>query len=94
MAYLVHLDGLVVLGIVERVGGQYSVRGRKREGVERKRGAVRTHFMHSRSPKTIWYRSSHPHNVGTEYVGCSPTRQISRALSTKRRDVFGESPEE
>lgn len=27
LAYLVHLDGCVVLGIFERVGGQYSARG-------------------------------------------------------------------
>ena len=31
-------------------------------------------FMHTRSCMTIWYRPSHPGNVGTEHVGFAPTR--------------------
>ena len=46
-----------------------------------------THFMHNRSRMTIANRSSHPHNVGTEHDGISPTRQTSPALSAKRREV-------
>ena len=38
-------------------------------------------------------RPSCPYNLGTEYVGFSPTRQTSVAPSVKRREVFGESHE-
>ena len=40
-------------------------------------------FMHGRGRMTIWYRPSHSYNAGTEHVGLSPTRQTSRAPSTK-----------
>ena len=56
----------------------------------RGRGA---HFMHGRSGMTIWYRPSHPYNVGTEHVGFPPTRQALLAPSAKRREVLGESHE-
>ena len=48
-------------------------------------------FMNNRSRMTM--RPSHPYNAGTEHVGFSPTRQILRAPSAKRREVFGESHE-
>ena len=46
-----------------------------------------------RSLQTIAIRPSRPYYAGTEHVGFSPTRQTSRAPSTKRREVFGESHE-
>ena len=39
------------------------------------------------------HRPSHLCNAGTEHVGFSPTRQILRAPSAMRREVFGESHE-
>ena len=47
--------------------------------------------MHNRSRTTIAISPSHPHNVGTESVGFSPTRKALLAPSAKRREVFGES---
>ena len=47
--------------------------------------------MHSRSRETI--DPSHPYRAGTEHVGFSPTRQASRGLSAKRRELFCESLE-
>ena len=47
--------------------------------------------MNSRSRMTIDPRI--PTNAGMEHVGFSPTRQISRAPSAKRREVLGESHE-
>ena len=43
------------------------------------------------SDMIIVVRPSHPYNAGTEHVGFSPTKQISLAPSTMRREVFGES---
>ena len=56
-------------------------------------GGVYSIFMHGRSRMAIAIRPSHPHNVRTEHVGFSPTRQTLFALSSKRREVFGESHE-
>ena len=50
-----------------------------------------THFMRSRSPKTIDPRFPTMPARSTEHVGFSPTRQRSRAPSAKRRDEFGKS---
>ena len=60
-------------------------------GVWREGGWGGPQFVHGGSCMTIWYRPSHPYNVGTEHVGLSPTRQTLLAPSAKRREVFGES---
>ena len=54
---------------------------------------VGTHFKHGGSRMTIAIRPWHPHDVGTEHVGFSLTKQTSCAPSAKRREVFGESHE-
>ena len=47
--------------------------------------------MHRRS--LPGHEPPHPHNAGTEHVGCLPTSQPLLALSANRRKVFGESHE-
>ena len=43
------------------------------------------------APYQVVITPSHPHNAGMKHVGFSPTKQMPRAPSAKRRETPGES---